>query len=73
MEFDMGSLSLDLNAAPDQPLISQDDPMATKLALAEEFRAIGNVEGARELIHEILANASGDMKSKAQNVLSRLG
>jgi pilus assembly protein FimV len=73
MEFDMGSLSLDLNAAPDQPLISQDDPMATKLALAEEFRAIGNIEGARELIHEILANASGDMKSKAQNVLSRLG
>ena len=73
MEFDMGSLSLDLNAAPDQPLISQDDPMATKLALAEEFRAIGNVEGARELIHEILANASGDMKSKAQNVLNRLG
>jgi pilus assembly protein FimV len=73
MEFDLGSLSLDLNAAPDQPLINQDDPMATKLALAEEFRAIGNVEGARELIHEILANASGDMKSKAQNVLSRLG
>jgi pilus assembly protein FimV len=47
-----------------------EDPLATKLALAEEFKAIGDDDGARALIEEVISEASGDMKIKAQRALS---
>ena len=73
MEFDLGSLSLDLGTPSEQPSVGSDDPLGTKLALAEEFSAIGDTDGARALIEEIIAEASGEMKSKAQKALSQLG
>jgi pilus assembly protein FimV len=60
------------------PLISADfddsngDPLATKLALAEEFNAIGDPDGARSLAQEVLAAASGDLKSRAQRFLAEI-
>ena len=45
------------------------DPLARKLELAEEFRQIGDTEGARDLLHEVIAKASGTLKSKAQTML----
>ena len=72
MEFDLGSLSLDLGATSEQPSVGSDDPLGTKLALAEEFNAIGDTDGARALIEEIIAEASGEMKAKAQKALSQL-
>lgn len=109
IEFDLGSLSLDLPdaklaaeppapalapapqaAAPkaQEPVISDsaaaplltpdlssgaDDPLATKLALAEEFNAIGDPDGARSLAEEVLAEASGELKSRAQKLLAEIG
>jgi pilus assembly protein FimV len=77
LEFDLGSLSLDLG--DNGPLTESgvlenapEDPLATKLALAEEFQAIGDDDGARALIEEVIAEAAGDMKTKAQRALSRL-
>ncbi len=49
-----------------------DDPLARKLELAEEFRQIGDLEGARDLLEEVLAKADGALKSKAQGMLDRL-
>ena len=73
LEFDLGSLSLDLGAPSEQAAESTaDDPLATKLALAEEFNAIGDTDGARALIEEIIAEATGDMKVKAQAALDKL-
>jgi len=72
MNFDLGSLSLDAGASSEQPTSLQDDPLGTKLALAEEFRAIGDTDGARALIEEIISEASGEMKAKAQKALSQL-
>ncbi|WP_255593167.1 FimV/HubP family polar landmark protein [Acidovorax sp. sic0104] len=90
MEFDLGDLSLDLNA-PSTPMaapapkaapaptplddlaVSQDDPLATKLALAEEFNAIGDTDGARTLIEEVVAESSGALKTRAQRMLAELG
>ncbi len=73
MNFDMGGLSLDLGTPSEQPGSGSDDPLATKLALADEFKAIGDTDGARALIEEIIAEASGDMKSRAQKALAALG
>ncbi|PHM21828.1 MAG: fimbrial protein FimV [Curvibacter sp. PD_MW3] len=72
LEFDLGSLSLDLGEATTEQTGASDDPLATKLALAEEFSAIGDTDGARALIEEIIAEATGDMKTKAQEALSKL-
>ena len=78
LEFDMSSLSLDLEpstasdsltAAPDT---SSEDPLETKLALAEEFVSIGDEDGARALIEEVVAEATGDMRIKAQRALANL-
>lgn len=73
MNFDMGGLSLDLGAPSEQPGSGSDDPLATKLALADEFKAIGDTDGARALIEEIISEASGDMKARAQKALAALG
>ena len=48
------------------------DPLATKLALAEEFNAIGDPDGARSLAEEVLAEASGDLKNRAQRFLAEI-
>ncbi|MEP7058552.1 MAG: FimV/HubP family polar landmark protein [Caldimonas sp.] len=49
------------------------DPMVRKLELAEEFRQIGDKDGARDLLREVLANASGVTRTKAQTMLDDLG
>ncbi|MCP5284407.1 MAG: hypothetical protein H6933_05880 [Burkholderiaceae bacterium] len=49
-----------------------DDPLARKLELAEEFRQIGDMEGARDLLEEVIAKADGALKAKAQGMLDRL-
>lgn len=77
LEFDLESLSLDLGGDTEQPIIAEppatsEDPLATKLALAEEFSAIGDADGARALIEEVIEEASGEMKTKAQRALSNL-
>ena len=48
------------------------DPLARKLELAEEFRQIGDMEGARDLLQEVVAKASGALKTKAQGMLNDL-
>ncbi|HRH89232.1 MAG TPA: FimV/HubP family polar landmark protein, partial [Rubrivivax sp.] len=48
------------------------NPLARKLELAEEFRQIGDMEGARDLLEEVVAGADGALKTKAQGMLDRL-
>lgn len=81
IEFDLGSLSLDLDrsmpgdeahqaATPTQG--ADADPLETKLALAQEFRSIGDSDGARALVEEVVASATGPLKAKAQRFLAEL-
>ena len=77
MEFDLGSLSLDLDdATTESPSVraNLDDhgPLETKFLLAEEFRALGDMDGARSLAEEVLAQANGSLKNKAQAFLNAL-
>jgi len=87
--FDLSGISLDLDSpetpapkqaadddwlgasTPDQA--SPTDPMTRKFELAEEFRQIGDLDGARELLQEVLENTTdGALKSKAQAMLDSL-
>ncbi len=77
LEFDLGSLSLDLDTPSDEkpteaPDSANEDPLETKLALAEEFVSIGDEDGARALIEEVVAESTGDMRAKAQRALANL-
>jgi pilus assembly protein FimV len=76
LPLDLGSLSLDLGEEfPDSKSALadlSDDPLETKLDLAEEFRAIGDEDGARALIEEVIEAASGDMKARAERALGKL-
>ena len=48
------------------------DPLSRKLELAEEFRQIGDLEGARDLLEEVVAKAEGALQAKAQGMLDKL-
>lgn len=71
---DVTALDFDLSEAPDTqpPLGESQDSLETKLALAHEFSAIGDEHGARALIEEVIAEASGALKTKAKLALSQL-
>jgi pilus assembly protein FimV len=51
---------------------ASNESLARKLELAEEFRHIGDHEGARDLLEEVIAKADGALKSKAQGMLDKL-
>lgn len=80
LEFDMGSLSLDLETPTVQsaekptevPELDTADPLKTKLALADEFVSIGDDDGARALIEEVISEATGDVLAKARKALANL-
>ncbi len=77
LEFDMGSLSLDLETPvvehpTEVPELNTADPLETKLALADEFVSIGDDDGARALIEEVISEAHGDVLAKARKALANL-
>ena len=75
-KLDLGSLALDKATASDEApaanLNEHSEAMTTKLELAQEFIAIGDEHGARALIEEVITEASGAMKIKAQIALNQL-
>jgi len=81
LAFDLSGISLDLDKGEttargiDEPFVEDDsrsDPLSRKLELAEEFQRIGDKDGARDLLREVLATASGSAKTKAQGMLDDL-
>ncbi|MET0517207.1 MAG: FimV/HubP family polar landmark protein, partial [Burkholderiaceae bacterium] len=50
-----------------------EEPLLRQLELADEFRQIGDTEGAREVLQELLAKAGGPLRERAQAMLKELG
>ncbi len=84
LAFDLSGISLDLDKTQPPPIadaietpflddVAGQDPLLRKLELAEEFQRIGDKDGARDLLREVLATASGATKAKAQAMLEDLG
>lgn len=80
-EFDLSGINLDLGAEDlklDMPVLSGDDPsaynaeMATKLDLAVAYQEIGDKEGARELLDEVLKGGTPDQIGKAKAMRDQL-
>jgi len=84
VDFDFGDLSLELDkpaeaAEPAQAATAADDldlggadPLVRKIELADEFRRIGDIEGARDLLEEVVGKAEGALKLRAQTLLDEL-
>jgi pilus assembly protein FimV len=71
-DVDFGEFELGTEQPPaDAPI--DGDPLARKIELAEEFRQIGDMEGARDLLEEVIAKAEGPLRNKAQGMLDKLG
>lgn len=77
LSFDLTGIHGEQNDIPEDLTagavqLNEENPLDTKLSLAEEFRAIGDLEGARSLAEEVLAEASGALRTKASTFLADL-
>ena len=74
--LDLSSINLDLGepAAPATAGNAGDSPEAsTKLELAQAYEEMGDKEGARELLQEVLEEGSPAQQEAARNKLAQLG
>ena len=74
----LGSFDTGATATADNAEGGSDDPaleeaLVTKLDLAQEFASIGDTEGARSLVEEVMAEAGGSLKARAEKMLKDLG
>lgn len=84
MDFDLSGISLDLEPHGDANAALQDVPtlgetsyssaaeMATKLDLASAYQEIGDREGARELLEEVIKGGDNEQSEKAKVLLAKL-
>ncbi|MBK8689342.1 MAG: hypothetical protein IPN24_13180 [Betaproteobacteria bacterium] len=73
---------LDLSFDPDKATFEDPTPSvldgqwhdaATKLDLAKAYQEMGDVEGAREILQEVLHEGDEQQKAEAQSLIARLG
>jgi pilus assembly protein FimV len=77
LDLDKLDLSFDPQRAPvEDPtpsvLDGQWHDAATKLDLARAYQEMGDLEGAREILQEVLHEGDGDQKKEAQTLLDKL-
>ncbi|MEW6119467.1 MAG: FimV/HubP family polar landmark protein [Pseudomonadota bacterium] len=70
-KFDFSGLDLDLGDSSGNDLDL--DEVGTKLDLARAYVEMGDKEGAREILNEVLAEGSERQKSDAKGILATLG
>jgi pilus assembly protein FimV len=79
LDFDLGALNVpsapaqaEAKVTPAVPA-SADSEIGTKLSLASAYIAIGDNEGARELLSEVIALGTAEQKATANELLTRIG
>lgn len=75
--MDLSSISLDLGTADASAPPGGGDPkwqeVATKLDLAKAYEEMGDKDGARELLNEVMKDGDATQKGQAQQLLAKLG
>jgi pilus assembly protein FimV len=78
--LDLGSISLDLGTPSDATTVApagSTDPkwqeVATKLDLAKAYEEMGDKNGARELLNEVMKDGDAAQKGQAEQLLAKLG
>ncbi|MGH8667706.1 MAG: FimV/HubP family polar landmark protein, partial [Burkholderiales bacterium] len=74
---DLGSISLDLGTPSEALAPGSTDPkwqeVATKLDLAKAYEEMGDKNGARELLNEVMKDGDAAQKGQAEQLLAKLG
>lgn len=70
--FDLSGITLDLEPAKGEPLSGKQQEMATKLDLAAAYQEIGDQEGAKELLDEVVRGGSPAQQQQARQMLQAL-
>ena len=75
MDFDLSAIDLDLPASGDASGSADvvADDAATKLDLAKAYQEMGDKEGAKELLQEVVKEGNESQKAEAQGLLAKLG
>jgi pilus assembly protein FimV len=63
-------LAEEMGGSPDSAKAQE---VATKLDLAKAYEEMGDAEGARELLQEVMSEGSAEQKQAAGAILKRLG
>jgi len=77
--LDLSSIDLNLDASPAAPAPGEGatdahwQEVATKLDLAKAYEEMGDKDGARELLNEVLAEGDGAQQQQAKTMLAALG
>ena len=76
--MDLSSISLDLGSTGEAGgAASSNDPkwqeVATKLDLAKAYEEMGDKDGARELLGEVMKDGDATQKGQAEQLLTKLG
>jgi pilus assembly protein FimV len=80
-KMDLSEISLDLgNSSPDATVLAtkpSSDPkwqeVATKLDLAKAYEEMGDKDGARELLKEVMKDGDAAQRGSAEQLLAKLG
>ena len=70
--FDLDSVSLDLAPDPSPKTQSIAEQLETSMELAKKFIEIGELQGARNMLSEVMRYGSDEQRSKAQTLLAKL-
>nr|WP_010133068.1 FimV/HubP family polar landmark protein [Microbulbifer agarilyticus] len=72
---DLADLSFDLEGDLDSELnlLEGSDEVSTKLELAQAYLDMGDKEGAREILGEVVEESAGEHQQRAKEMLERMG
>lgn len=83
LESELADLEADLSAegvgsetaagGDDFDFLADSDENATKLDLAKAYIEMGDAEGARDILNEVVADGTADQKMEARNLLDQVG
>lgn len=69
--IDLGAINLDLGQPAAATAVGGDE-VATKLELAKAYEEMGDKEGARELLAEVVKEGDAEQQGKARGMLAKL-
>jgi pilus assembly protein FimV len=74
-DTDVGDPNLfgDFGGETTAEFVAEDEASATRIELAKAYLAIGDLEGARSMLEEVLAEGDAGARSEAARILKEIG
>jgi len=73
VQLDTGSHDIDLDGELDEDIFSNVDEVGTKLDLAKAYVDMGDSDGARSILDEVLEEGDDSQKQQAEELLQQMG